>query len=109
MGDKRVLYKCATAVTLCAACALHVRHPAIPSPRSCASAFEEKTPSFSFCQVDMYEYDSKVDRVCIVIKLKIIPCNTEFAFGVTVPVCLCRVRLQVVTRVVQGHFVKGQL
>ena len=55
------------------------------------------------------QYDSKVDRVCIVIKLKIIPCNTEFAFGVTVPVCLCRVRLQVVTRVVQGHFVKGQL
>ena len=53
MGDTRVLFKCATAVILCAACALDVRHPAIPSQRACASAVE-KTPSFSFCQVDMY-------------------------------------------------------
>ena len=52
MGDTRVLFN-ATALILCAACALDVRHPAIPSQRACASAVE-KTSSFSFCQVDMY-------------------------------------------------------
>ena len=52
MGDKRVLSKCATAVRLCATCAVHVRHPAISSQRARAST-AGKTPSFSFCQVDM--------------------------------------------------------
>ena len=44
---------------LCAACGLDARHPA------CVSAVE-KTPSFSFCQVDIYGiktyYDSRSDR-----------------------------------------------
>ena len=53
MGDTRVLFKCATAVRLCAACDVHVRHPAIPNQRARASSVG-KTPSFSFCQVDMY-------------------------------------------------------
>ena len=56
MGDRRVLFKCATAVRLCAARAVHVRHPAntaIPIQRARASSVG-KTPSFSFCQVDMY-------------------------------------------------------
>ena len=53
MGDTRVLFKCATAVRLCAARAVQVRHPVIPSQRARASSVE-KTPSFRFCQVDMY-------------------------------------------------------
>ena len=53
MGDTMVLFKCATAVRLCAACAVHVRHPTIPSERARATSVG-KTPSFSFCQVDMY-------------------------------------------------------
>ena len=61
MDDTRVLFICVTAVRLCAACAVstvcvHVRHPAIPSQRARASAVG-KTPSFSFCQVDMYALD----------------------------------------------------
>ena len=38
---------------MCATCAVHVRHPAISSQRARASTVG-KTPSFSFCQVDMY-------------------------------------------------------
>ena len=53
MGDTRVLFKCATAVRLCAARAVHVRHPTIPSERARATSVG-KTPPFSFCQVDMY-------------------------------------------------------
>ena len=53
MGDKRVMSKCATTVRLCAACAVHVRHPTISSQRARASTAGQ-TPSFSFCQVDMY-------------------------------------------------------
>ena len=53
IGDKRVLSKCATAVRLCAACAVHVQHPAISGQRARALT-AGKTPSFSFCQVDMY-------------------------------------------------------
>ena len=50
MHDTRVLFICVTAVsTVC----VHVRHPAIPSQRARASSVG-KTPSFSFCQVDMY-------------------------------------------------------
>ena len=60
MGDTRVLFKSATAVRLCAAArVVHVgclgllRHPEIPSQREPASSVG-KTPSFDFCQVDMY-------------------------------------------------------
>ena len=55
MGDTRVRFKCAKAVRLCAARWLHVRFgtKSIPSQRACASSVG-KTPSFSFCQVDMY-------------------------------------------------------
>ena len=54
MGDTRVLFKCATAVRLCAARVVHVlRHPEIPIQRTRASSVG-KTPSFGFCQVDMY-------------------------------------------------------
>ena len=51
MGDTMVLFKCATAVDY----GRHVRwvHTAIPSQRARASSVG-KTPSFSFCQVDMY-------------------------------------------------------
>ena len=55
MGDKRVLSKCATAVRLCAACAVHVRHPTMSSQRARTST-AGKTPSFRFCQVDMYAF-----------------------------------------------------
>ena len=55
MGDTRVRFKCAKAVRLCAARWLHVRFgtKSIPSQRARASSVG-KTPSFSFCQVDMY-------------------------------------------------------
>ena len=57
MADTRVLLKRATAIRLCAAArAVHVgllRHPEIPSQRAPASSVG-KTPSFDFCQVDMY-------------------------------------------------------
>ena len=55
MGDTRVRFKCAKAVRLCAARGLHVRFGTkpIPSQRALASSVG-KTPSFSFCQVDMY-------------------------------------------------------
>ena len=52
MGDKRVLSKCATAVRLCAARTVLVRHPTMSSRARASTA--GKTPSFSFCQVDMY-------------------------------------------------------
>ena len=61
MGDTRVLFTCATACRLCAARAVHVRHPVIPSQRSRGSSVE-KTPSFSFCQVDMYATSTVVGR-----------------------------------------------
>ena len=57
MGDTRLLFKCATAVRLCATCEVHVRHPAIPTQRARVPSVG-KTPSFSFCQVDMYAYVS---------------------------------------------------
>ena len=53
MGDMRVHFKCATAFRLCAAYAVHVPRPPIPSQRARASSVG-KTSSFSFCQVDMY-------------------------------------------------------
>ena len=53
MGDMMVVFECATAFRLCAAHAVHVRHPTIPSERARASSVG-KTPSFSFRQVDMY-------------------------------------------------------
>ena len=53
MGDTRVRFKCAKAVRLGAARAVHVRH------RFPVSAHVRrrlgKTPSFSYCQVDVYE------------------------------------------------------
>ena len=55
MGDTRVLFKCATAVRLCVARAAHVlRHAEIPNQRTRASSVG-KTPSFGFCQVEMYD------------------------------------------------------
>ena len=56
MGDTRVRFKCAKAVRLCAVRGLHVRFGTkpIPSQRARASSVGKKTPSFSFCQVDMY-------------------------------------------------------
>ena len=53
MAGTRVRFKCATAIRLCAAHAVQ-RMTHIPSQRACASSVG-KTPSFSFCQVDMYE------------------------------------------------------
>ena len=48
----RVLFKCATAATLCATLAVHARHPFPVSAH--VRCRLEKYSSFSFCQVDMY-------------------------------------------------------
>ena len=53
MHDTRVLFICVTAAVPVSTVCVHVRHPAIPSQRARASSVG-KTPSFSFCQVDMY-------------------------------------------------------
>ena len=49
---------CAKAVRLCAACAMHVRHPfPVSADRTSAltgNGSVGKTSSFSSCQVDMY-------------------------------------------------------
>ena len=58
--------------------------------------------------------DYEIDRIWVVVKLHTIPCNIEFVFGITVSqmkaadLCLCRVRLYDVTRVVDGHLIKSQ-
>ena len=55
MGGTRVGLKCATAVRLCAARVAHVRRPTTPNPSQRARVSSVgKTPSFGFCQVDMY-------------------------------------------------------
>ena len=51
MGDTRVRFKCA-AETVCGTGG--ARAPPVPNQRARVSSVE-KTPSFSFSQVDMYE------------------------------------------------------
>ena len=55
MGDMMVRFKCATAFSLYAAPGVHVSQATTPiaSQRARVSSVG-KTPSFSFCQVDMY-------------------------------------------------------
>ena len=49
----RVLFKCATAATHCATLVVHARDPFPVS--AYVRCRLEKSPSFSFCQVDMYD------------------------------------------------------
>ena len=52
MGDKKVVFKCATAVTLCV---LHAGSPFRAFPSQCVRVVDrKKSPSFGLCQVDMY-------------------------------------------------------
>ena len=52
MGDTKVMFKCATAVTLCV---LHGGSPFRAFPGQCVGvADRKKSPSFGLWQVDMY-------------------------------------------------------
>ena len=84
-GDMRVRFKCSTAVRLCAALACGARTTPIPSQRARVSS-AGKIPSFSFCQVDMYDNelynmsDMLADNMCL--NLFNIPIVLEHLFAI---------------------------
>ena len=64
MGDTRFCLNVRWRSRLCAARAVHVRHPAIPI-HVCRRF--GKTPSFSFCQVDMYVMICEKKKIIIIV------------------------------------------
>ena len=102
MGDTRVRFKCAKAVRLCAARGLHVGYETHSQSAGTCVVGWEKTPSFSFCQVDMYDIptdhllkiECRVVRECCCMFVSYSDCtlvnDTTMPFDTRVSSVLCK-------------------